>query len=149
MRHKCPSTASLDQGADNEDWIARAPQAHPKTEPSIKDKLVDEQLCLWKPALALLVGAALEHFFLVPGDLGIDHMYRYPLFLESWSAVGVVLRLRLGMLRFASLTARTSRPRGIGHGYSYSLPLYRYRSSCIRSYIPGNASRILGSPGLL
>jgi hypothetical protein len=81
--------------------------------------MADEHLRLWKPAFTLLVGTALKHFFLVLGDLGIGDVFRYGLFfLEGWSTVGLVLGLRLGTLSFASLSARTSRLRGIGHGYS-------------------------------
>jgi hypothetical protein len=70
-----------------------------------------------------------------------------PLLPGVSGAVGLVLRLRLVAIGLASLNARTSRPRGIVHGHSYSLLLYRYQSSRIRSYIPGNAARILGRRG--
>jgi hypothetical protein len=83
--------------------------------------MTDEEL-LWEPALTLLVGAELEHFLLVPGNLGIDLMRRYGLFLlRCRSAIGLVLRLRLGALGLASGNARTCRLRGIGHGSSSSL----------------------------
>jgi hypothetical protein len=112
--------------------------------------MADEQPHLWEPALTLLVSAALEHFFLVPGDLGIGHVFRYGLFfLEGWSTVGLVLRLRLDALSFASLNARTGRPRGIRHGYSSSLLLYRYQSSWIGSLYSKNGAGILGASGLL
>jgi hypothetical protein len=77
----------LDQGADNRDWIARAPQAHPKTEPfnrlyrierwdsaTSRRRAGERTGALRKPALTLLVGAALEHFLLVPGNIGIYHI---------------------------------------------------------------------------
>jgi hypothetical protein len=49
----------------------------------------------------LLVGAALEHFFLVLGDVGFDRLWRGGLFLRCGSAVGLMFGLRLGALGFS------------------------------------------------
>jgi hypothetical protein len=81
--------------------------------------MADEQLPLRKPALTLLIGAALEHFFLVSGDLGIGHVCRYGLFFLGGGARSESC-LACAWVRSASRVSRLGRVSRVESVMGYS-----------------------------